>query len=144
MRFPRKPGQRHAAHLPQRPCGGPVSYTHLSGEDWDIIYTADWCFYNAQATKQGFWEITQEALETYAPMTAGSMYHGTVRPADVMVTPVIIYKLPRAFRAYLHIVYFIYALRHIGFKPLYPVVNPWIFRCHAAGYIMTLLLLFPF
>lgn len=25
-----------------------------SGEDWDIIYTADWCFYNAQATKQGF------------------------------------------------------------------------------------------
>lgn len=41
-----------------------------SGEDWDIIFTADWCFYNAQATKQGFWEITQEALETYAPMTA--------------------------------------------------------------------------
>ena len=41
-----------------------------SGEDWDIIYTADWCFYNAQATKQGYWEITQEALETYAPMTA--------------------------------------------------------------------------
>ena len=27
-----------------------------SGEDWDIIFTADWCFYNAQATKQGFWE----------------------------------------------------------------------------------------
>ena len=45
-----------------------------SGEDWDIIYTADWCFYNAQATKQGYWEITQEALETYAPMTAQTMY----------------------------------------------------------------------
>lgn len=45
-----------------------------SGEDWDIIYTADWCFYNAQATKQGFWEITQEDLETYAPMTAETMY----------------------------------------------------------------------
>ena len=45
-----------------------------SGEDWDIIFTADWCFYNAQATKQGFWEITQEALETYAPMTAETMY----------------------------------------------------------------------
>lgn len=45
-----------------------------SGEDWDIIYTADWCFYNSQATKQGFWEITQEALETYAPMTASSIY----------------------------------------------------------------------
>ena len=45
-----------------------------SGEDWDIIYTADWCFCNAQATKQGFWEITQEALDTYAPMTAASIY----------------------------------------------------------------------
>ncbi len=45
-----------------------------SGEEWDIIYTADWCFYNAQATKQGFWEITREDLETYAPMTAETMY----------------------------------------------------------------------
>ncbi len=45
-----------------------------SGEDWDIIYTADWCFYNAQATKQGFYEITREALETYAPMSAETMY----------------------------------------------------------------------
>lgn len=45
-----------------------------SGEDWDIIYTADWCFYNSQATKKGFWEITQEALETYAPMTAETIY----------------------------------------------------------------------
>ncbi len=45
-----------------------------SGEDWDIIYTADWCFYNAQATKQGFWEITEEALAAYAPMTAETIY----------------------------------------------------------------------
>ena len=45
-----------------------------SGEDWDIIYTADWCFYNAQATKQGFYEITKEELEKYAPMTAETMY----------------------------------------------------------------------
>lgn len=45
-----------------------------SGEEWDIIYTADWCFYNSQATKQGFWEITEDALKTYAPMTASTMY----------------------------------------------------------------------
>lgn len=45
-----------------------------SGEDWDIIYTADWCFYNAQATKQGFYEITEDDLKTYAPMTAETMY----------------------------------------------------------------------
>lgn len=45
-----------------------------SGEEWDIIYTADWCFYNSQATKKGFYEITKEALETYAPMSAATMY----------------------------------------------------------------------
>lgn len=54
-----------------------------SGEDWDMIYTADWCFYNAQATKQGFWEITEEALKTYAPMTAQSMYKEAWEQAKV-------------------------------------------------------------
>ncbi len=54
-----------------------------SGEDWDIIYTADWCFYNAQATKQGFWEITREDLETYAPMSAKTMYDAAWEQAKV-------------------------------------------------------------
>lgn len=38
-----------------------------SGEDFDGIYTADWSFYQAQATKNGFMEITQEMLDKYAP-----------------------------------------------------------------------------
>jgi len=54
-----------------------------SGEDWDIIYTADWCFYNAQATKQGFYEITKEELEKYAPMTAETMYPDAWEQAKV-------------------------------------------------------------
>lgn len=54
-----------------------------SGEDWDIIYTADWCFYNAQATKQGFYEITEDALKTYAPMTAETMYSEAWEQAKV-------------------------------------------------------------
>lgn len=54
-----------------------------SGEDWDIIYTADWCFYNAQATKQGFWEITEDALKTYAPKTAETMYEEAWEQAKV-------------------------------------------------------------
>ena len=54
-----------------------------SGEDWDIIYTADWCFYNAQATKQGFYEITQEELQKYAPMTAETMYPDAWEQAKV-------------------------------------------------------------
>lgn len=45
-----------------------------SGEDFDIIYSADWSFYNAQATKGGYYEITQENLEKYAPMTASTIY----------------------------------------------------------------------
>lgn len=54
-----------------------------SGEDWDIIYTADWCFYNSQATKQGFWEITEDDLKTYAPMTAETMYSEAWEQAKV-------------------------------------------------------------
>lgn len=45
-----------------------------SGEDFDLIYSADWAMYNTQASKQGFWEITEEALNTYAPLTAKTMY----------------------------------------------------------------------
>lgn len=54
-----------------------------SGEDWDIIYSADWAYYNAQATKQGFWEITQEDLETYAPLTAESIYEDAWQQSKV-------------------------------------------------------------
>ncbi len=45
-----------------------------SGEDFDLIYTANWCFYNAQAVKGGFKEITKDMVEKYAPKTAESMY----------------------------------------------------------------------
>lgn len=75
-----------------------------SGEDWDIIYTADWCFYNAQATKQGFWEITQEALETYAPMTAGSMYPEAWEQAKVDGR---VYMLPMNYKEITSYVYLV-------------------------------------
>ncbi|MBW5447200.1 DUF3502 domain-containing protein [Cohnella sp. CFH 77786] len=45
-----------------------------SGEDFDLIYTANWAQYNTQATKGGFLEITKDMLEKYAPKTAASMY----------------------------------------------------------------------
>lgn len=45
-----------------------------SGENFDLIYSADWAFYNSQATKGGFHEITQEELDKYAPQTAKSIY----------------------------------------------------------------------
>ena len=38
-----------------------------SGEDFDGIYTANWSFYQSQATKNGFAEITQDMLQQYAP-----------------------------------------------------------------------------
>ena len=45
-----------------------------SGENFDLIYSADWAFYNAQSTKQGYWEITKDALAKYAPLTASTIY----------------------------------------------------------------------
>lgn len=45
-----------------------------SGEDFDLIFTANWCFYNGQAVRGGFQEITRDMLEKYAPKTAASMY----------------------------------------------------------------------
>jgi putative aldouronate transport system substrate-binding protein len=38
-----------------------------SGEEFDLIYTADWVMYADQATKNGFMEITQDMLSTNMP-----------------------------------------------------------------------------
>lgn len=54
-----------------------------SGEDFDLIFTADWAMYNTQASKQGFWEITQDALNTYAPLTAKTVYEDAWEQAKV-------------------------------------------------------------
>ena len=54
-----------------------------SGEDFDLIYSADWAMYNSQASKQGFYEITPEALKTYAPLTAKTMYEDAWEQAKV-------------------------------------------------------------
>lgn len=45
-----------------------------SGEDFDIAYAAEWAFYNSQASKGGFLELTKDMLAKYAPMTAETMY----------------------------------------------------------------------
>ena len=55
----------------------------FASDDFDLIYSADWAFYNSQASKQGFYEITKEALEAYAPMTAASMYEDAWEQAKV-------------------------------------------------------------
>lgn len=41
-----------------------------SGENIDIIYTSTWAFYNEEATKGAFAEITDELLQKYMPQTA--------------------------------------------------------------------------
>lgn len=40
-----------------------------SGEDFDLIYTANWAFYDQQAVKGGFLELTEDMLKKYAPET---------------------------------------------------------------------------
>ncbi|HEY8462534.1 MAG TPA: extracellular solute-binding protein [Bacillota bacterium] len=38
-----------------------------AGEDVDLIYTANWCFYAQEAAKGAFLEITEEMLKRYMP-----------------------------------------------------------------------------
>lgn len=54
-----------------------------SGEDFDLIYSASWCFYNAQAVKGAYKEITQDMLKTYMPKTAETMYPAAWSQAKV-------------------------------------------------------------
>lgn len=44
-----------------------------ANEDFDLVYTANWAFYNDQAVKGGFMEITEEMLQEYAPQTWAQM-----------------------------------------------------------------------
>ena len=41
-----------------------------AGENFDLIYTAGWLWYTDLCTKGGFYEITDNMLETYAPASA--------------------------------------------------------------------------
>jgi len=40
-----------------------------SGEEFDLAYAANWCFYNQIATKGGYLELTEDLIKTYAPIT---------------------------------------------------------------------------
>jgi putative aldouronate transport system substrate-binding protein len=40
-----------------------------SGEDFDMIYTANWAFYAETASKGGFYELTMDMLNKYCPET---------------------------------------------------------------------------
>lgn len=75
-----------------------------SGDDFDLIYTANWCFYNSQATKGGFKEITKEMLQKYAPKTVASMYNEAWEQAKVNGK---VYMLPMNYKelnAYVYMV----------------------------------------
>lgn len=45
-----------------------------SGEDFDLIFTANWAQYTTQAGKGGFLELTKDMMNKYMPKTAASMY----------------------------------------------------------------------
>lgn len=45
------------------------SLCFASGEDFDFIFTASWAYYSEQAMKDGFYELTEEDLKTYMPLT---------------------------------------------------------------------------
>lgn len=75
-----------------------------SGEEFDIVYSADWAFYNAQSTKGGYHEITKEDLEKYAPMTAETMYDEAWEQAKVDGK---VYMLPQNYKELTGYVYMV-------------------------------------
>jgi len=66
-----------------------------SGDNFDLIFTANWCYYNNQATKGGFLEITRDMLAKYAPMTSDSIYPEAWDQAKVNGK---VYMLPMNYR----------------------------------------------
>lgn len=75
-----------------------------SGEDFDLIYSADWAMYNSQASKQGFYEITQDMLNTYAPLTAASIYEDAWEQSKVDGK---VYMLPMNYKELTAYVFFV-------------------------------------
>lgn len=73
-----------------------------SGEDFDVIYSANWAFYNSQATKGGFLEITNDMLEQYAPKTAETIYEDAWEQAKVNGK---VYMLPMNYKELTNYVY---------------------------------------
>ncbi|MDO4291928.1 MAG: DUF3502 domain-containing protein [Eubacteriales bacterium] len=49
----------------------PLLFT--SGEEFDMIYTADWAMYSETASKGGFYPLTMEMLEKNCPLTVASL-----------------------------------------------------------------------
>ena len=45
------------------------SLCFASGESFDFIFTANWAFYTDQSMKGGFYELTEEELKEYMPLT---------------------------------------------------------------------------
>jgi putative aldouronate transport system substrate-binding protein len=80
------------------------SLAFSSGDDFDLIFTANWCLYNNQALKGGFTEITWDMLQQYAPETAASIYKDAWEQAKVNGK---VYMLPMNYKelnAYVYLV----------------------------------------
>ena len=54
-----------------------------SGVAVDLIYTSDWCFYDSQARKGAFYEITMDDVAEYMPLTYESQPEETFRQAMI-------------------------------------------------------------
>jgi putative aldouronate transport system substrate-binding protein len=54
-------------YLPYADLQQKYALVFASGEEFDLIYTADWVYYADQATKNAFKEVTQDMLKTNMP-----------------------------------------------------------------------------
>ena len=54
-----------------------------TGENFDIVFAADWLKYNQQASKNSFMEITDDMLKKYAPKTFKTLTENAKNEAKV-------------------------------------------------------------
>jgi len=66
-----------------------------AGENFDLVYTANWAQYNQQVSKGAFLEITKNMLEDYAPNTAKTIYKEAWEQAKVKGK---VYMLPMNYK----------------------------------------------
>jgi len=75
-----------------------------SGEDFDLVYTSNWALYNSQAIRGGFFEISKEFLNRYAPQTALTIFPEAWEQAKVNGK---VYMLPMNYREFNEYVYLV-------------------------------------
>ena len=54
-----------------------------AGESIDLMYTSDWAYYTTETAKGSFYELTDEFLQTYMPLSMASQHPASIKQATI-------------------------------------------------------------